>query len=59
MKPDKQPKPILSRVYLREISTGRIVLEFYPTKAGEKAANRYKGLADLEIVKEYFEEESL
>ena len=53
MKPDKQPKPILSRVYLREISTGRIVLEFYPTKAGEKAANRYKGLADLEIIKEY------
>ena len=53
MKPVKQPKPILSRVYLREISTGRIVLEFYPTKAGEKAANRYKGLADLEIIKEY------
>ena len=55
----KQPKPKLKRVYVREISTNRIVVEFYPTRAGEKAANRYNGLADLEIVKEYYEEESL
>lgn len=54
MKQEKEPKPKLKRVYVKEVSTNRIVVEFYPTRAGEKQARRYIGLADLEVVKEYY-----
>ena len=46
-------KKTLVAVYVREISTGKVLLRFPPTRAGENRANRYIGLADLEVVKEY------
>ena len=49
----KEPKPKLTAIFVREISTKTIISVFPPTRAGEKRANRYKGLADLEIVKYY------
>ena len=53
MKQAKEPKPKLKRVYVKEISTNQILVEFSPTRAGENRANRYNGLADLKVVKEY------
>lgn len=52
MKP-KEPKPILTSIYIREKSTGNIVCMFPPTRDGEKRAERYRSLMDLEIVKIY------
>ena len=51
----KPRKPILKRVYVKERSTGKILIEFIPTRAGVNQANRYKGLADLDVVQEYYE----
>ena len=51
----KPRKPKLKRVYIQEISTGKILIEFIPTRAGENQANKYIGLADLDVVKEYYE----
>jgi hypothetical protein len=48
-------KPKLKRVYVKERSTGKIIIEFIPTKAGENQAKRYKGLADLVVIKEYYD----
>lgn len=48
-------KPILKRVYIKERSTGKILIEFIPTRAGVNQANKYKGLADLDVVIEYCE----
>lgn len=53
MKENKKPNPKLTAIFVREISTKTIISVFPPTRAGEKRANRYKGLADLEIVKQY------
>lgn len=52
-KPKKEPKPQLIRVFVREKSTNTTICEFPPTRTGEKRAERYRGLADLEIVKNY------
>lgn len=49
----KEPKPILLSVVVRDKSTGIAVCAFPPTKSGEKHAERYRGLAGLEIVKIY------
>lgn len=49
----KEPKPILTSIFIREKSTGTIIAMFPPTRTGEKCAERYKGLADLEIVRTY------
>lgn len=51
----KQPetKPVLVAIHVKEISTNTILLSFPPTKVGERNANRYLGLADLETIKEY------
>ena len=54
-KQEKPRKPILKRVYVKERSTGKILIEFIPTKAGVNQANKYKGLADLDVVQEYYE----
>ena len=43
----------LKRVYVKERSTGKILIEFIPTKAGENQATKYLGLADLDVFKEY------
>lgn len=53
MNQKKEPKPQLKSVFVREISTNTIIISFPPTRIGEKRAERYRGLADLEIVKEY------
>lgn len=52
-KPKKEPKPILIDVYVQEISTGAIICHFPPTEMGERRANRYQGLSDLQIIKKY------
>lgn len=49
----KEPKPILLSVVVRDKSTGIALCAFPPTSAGEKRAERYRGLAGLEIVKTY------
>ena len=49
----KEPKPILVSVSVKEISTGTTILTFPPTRVGEKCAEKYRGLADLAIIKEY------
>ena len=43
----------IKRVYVRERSTGKLLVEFIPTRAGINQAKRYKGLADLEAIIEY------
>lgn len=47
----------IKRIYVRERSTGNILIEFIPTRAGLNKANRYKGLADLDVIVEYFDKE--
>ena len=49
---EKEPKPILVSVQVRDTITGTVIT-FPPTKAGGKSAERYRGLAGLEIVKIY------
>lgn len=49
----KEPKPILISIFIREKSTGTILCTFPPTRAGERRAEHYRCLADLEIVKTY------
>lgn len=53
MEQKKEPKPILLDIYVKEISTGSILCHFPPTAMGERRANRYKGLTDLQIIKKY------
>lgn len=43
----------IKRVYVKENSTGKILIEFIPTRAGVNQAKRYKGLADLQAIIEY------
>lgn len=52
-KPKKEPKPILLLIAVKEKDTGSIVCMFPPTSKGERQAERYRGLAGLEIVKTY------
>ena len=52
-KQPKQPTPVLTQIFLKEESTNRIIAQFPPTKTGERTAERYRGLADLKIIKEY------
>ena len=49
----KEPQPILISIFIREKSTGTILNRYPTTRAGEKRAERYRGLVDLEIVKTY------
>ncbi len=44
----------IKRVYVKERSTGNVLIEFIPTRAGINQAKRYKGLADLQAIVEYF-----
>ena len=53
MKEKKQAKPKLISVFVREKSTNTTIAVFPPTKAGERCAEKYRGLWDLEIIKEY------
>lgn len=48
-------KSKIKRVYVIERSTGKILIEFIPTRAGVNKANRYKGLADLDVIIEYYD----
>lgn len=49
----REIKPKLISVVVKEISTNKIIIAFPPTKAGEQRAEKYRGLADLEIIKRY------
>lgn len=49
----EEAKPVLTAIFVREKSTQNILLKFPPSKAGEKRAKRYMGLADLEVIKQY------
>lgn len=49
----KEPKPVLTSIFIKEKSTGTIITMFPPTRTGERHAERYRGLTDLEIVKKY------
>ena len=53
MKPKKEPQPILIVIAIKDTNTGTIICTFPPTRAGEKRAERYKGLAGIEIVRTY------
>ena len=53
MNEKKQPKPKLISVFVREKSTNTTIATFPPTKAGERCAEKYRGLCDLEVIKEY------
>ena len=53
MREKKQPQPKLISISVREISTNTTIATFPPTKKGERLAERYRGLCDLEIIKEY------
>lgn len=50
---EKEPKPILVSVSVRDKNTGTILCNFPPTRAGLKRAERYRGLVGLEIVNTY------
>lgn len=52
-KPKKEVKPLPLRYVVKEISTNKIIVAFPPTKEGERRANKYRGLCDLEIITEY------
>ena len=52
-KQDKEQKPKLTSVFVRDISTGAIFYMFPPTSTGIKRAERFRGLAGLEVVKQY------
>lgn len=52
-KPEKPPKPMLLAIHVKEISTNTIICSFPPTKVGERHANRFAGLADIQIIKQY------
>ena len=49
----KEPKPILISIAIKDKDIGDIIMTFPPTRAGKKRAERYRGLAGLEIVKTY------
>ena len=49
----KEPKPILISVSVKDITTNQILCIFPATRYGVKRAERYRGLAGLEIVKTY------
>lgn len=49
----KEPKPILSAIMIKDTETNAIICSFAPTRTGERYAERFKGLAGIEIIKEY------
>ena len=49
----KATKPILISVAIKDTTTNTIIANFAPTRVGEARAERYRGLAGLEIVKTY------
>ena len=53
--PLKKPihKPILLAIQVKDTETNQIILQLPPTAAGEKRANYYKCLANIEIIKVY------
>jgi hypothetical protein len=55
MKPKlkKEPKPILMAIHVKDTETNQIILQLPPTKAGERRADYYKCLANIEIIKVY------
>ena len=49
----KEPKPKLLAIYIKDLDKNIIICQFPPTAAGERSANKYKGLAGIEIEKIY------
>lgn len=52
-KPKTETKPILVGIHVKDTETNQIILQFPPTKAGERRADYYKCLANIEIIKVY------
>ena len=49
----QQSKPKLISVVVKDKDTDTIILIFPPTRAGERKAEKYRGLSGLEIIKQY------
>ena len=49
---DKE-KGILLEINIKDTNTNEIICSFPPTRSGENRANRFKGLANIEIIKIY------
>ena len=49
----KKNQPKLISIYLKDTETNQIIARFMPNRSGEKAVEKYRGLAGLEIVKQY------
>lgn len=52
-KPEKEPKPELLIINIKDTTTNEIICSFPPTRSGENRANRYKGLANIQVIKIY------
>ena len=52
-KPKKEPKPKLLSIYIKDIDNNIVICQFPPTAAGERRADKYKGLAGIKIEKIY------
>ena len=52
-KPVKEPKSELLTIHIKDTTTNEIICSFPPTRSGENRANRYKGLANIQIIKIY------
>ena len=46
-------KGILLEIRMKDTTTNEIICSFPPTRSGENRANRYKGLANIQIIKIY------
>ena len=49
---DKE-KGILLEINIKDTNTNEIICSFPPTRSGENRANRFNGLANIEIIKIY------
>ena len=46
-------KGLLLEINIKDTTTNEIICSFPPTRDGENRANRFKGLANIEIIKIY------
>ena len=49
----KKNQPKLISICLKDTETNQIIAQFSPNRRGEKAVEKYRGLAGLEIIKNY------
>ena len=52
-KTKKEPKPSLVAIHVKDTETNEVILQLPPTAAGEKRANYYQCLANIEVIKVY------